>query len=147
MIVRIAVARSAGVFNMAVSRSSKRRAAGVASAKILITSASVAATIGGWAAISAAPQAVAGAANSPAMENQPAPQFGAPDGSQAPSTARPWLGGRRRRHFGQNGSAPFGQPAPSFPNGGTQIPDQQNPGVQTIPAQPRQPVARTHSSR
>ena len=117
---------------MAVLRTSKRRAAGVASAKILITSASVAATIGGWAAISAMPQPTAAA-------SLPTSQLGAPDSSQAPSTAQLWPGERRRRHFGQGGTAPFGQPAPQENTPGL--------GQQTAPSQPRRPITSTHSSR
>lgn len=131
---------------MAVSRSSKRRAAGVASAKILITSASVAATIGGWAAISAMPQATLASAN------VLAPQLGAPGSNQAPGTTQPWPTERRRRHFGQGGT----QPAPNGPGDGTQSspPSQLAPqgntpsqGQPTAPLQPQRPITRTHSSR
>jgi len=133
---------------MAVSRTAKRRAARVASAKILITSASVAATIGGWAAISAVPQATSLAAS------QPAAQLGPSDGGQAPGATQPWPTTRRRRRFGQGGGTT--QPAPSVPSDSSQPapPDQLAPqnsapgsGQQTLPSQPRRPITSTHSSR
>ena len=145
------------------SRAAKRRSAGIASAKVLITSASIAATLGGWAAIGAGADPATGLARTTPGDSQPRADTAAPPQPQAPLDQRQpsdgtslWPQGSfddRRRHRGEwapNGG--FGdQPAvPSAPDlGRIQPPGQAAPSApdtNPAPAQP-QPRARTRSSR
>jgi len=140
------------------SRAAKRRSAGIASAKVLITSASMAATLGGWAAIGAGADPATGLARTTPGDGQPRADTAAPAQPQAPLDQRqpadgtsPWPQGSfgdRRRHHGEwapNGG--FGdQPAVPSDQAGPSAPDTPNANPAPAPAQP-QPRARTRSSR
>lgn len=118
----------------------KKRAAATQNVKTLITVASVAATIGGWAAFSIADGASSAAA-APAPQTT-APQTNAPDTDQNPFTLQP---SRRngRRSFSRDGAPSTGL-LPGF--GGSsdgQIPGFGGSSSGQLPA----PLGRTHSSR
>ena len=157
-------------YTVAINRNPKRRAAGVASTKIVIASASIAATLGGWAAIGAmdTTSTAASAAQNGPLAQAPAQQ---PQGTQQdsqPNATTPF--GRHNRRGGQglpfpapNGeSGGFGGGAPqTLPQGGDQqqqqpeqLPGTNDPQTQLPQAQPQQqpqfqtqPRARTRSSR
>ena len=127
------------------SRAAKRRSAGIASAKVLITSASLAATIGGWAAIGATSDPATGLANTAGGPVPPADAAGRArgqalpgrqqDGGTSPSPQVPF--GERRRHRGEwtpNGGND-GQPSsPGAPDlGQVQPPDQSAPITPNTP--------------
>ena len=110
------------------SRAAARRSAGIASAKVLITSASIAATLGGWAAIGAGADPATGLARTTPGDSQPRADTAAPAQPQAPLDQRqpgdgtsPWPQGSfgdRRRHRGEwapNGG--FGD-QPAVPSAG-----------------------------
>ncbi len=104
---------------MAINRNPKRRAAGIASTKIVIASASIAATLGGWAAIGATDTTgTANAAQNGAQAQATAQQQGTQQDT-LPSVSTPF--GRHNRRGGQQ--LPF--PAPNGQPGGT--------GPQTLP--------------
>lgn len=158
-------------------RAAKRRSAGIASAKVLITSASIAATLGGWAAIGASADPATGLTNSTASDSPPLADSAAPVQRQAPPDqqpsggANPWPQqqdgstspwpqgsfGDRRRHRGEwtpNGGFGGQPPAPGAPDlGQSQPPDQAAPDTPNAnpapaPSPPQlQPRARTRSSR
>jgi hypothetical protein len=130
---------------MAASRASRRRAAGVASAKVVITTAALAATLGGWAYISATdPQAAAADQPGSTAVAPPTSSGAQPDSGFAPA-APPTQGRRHSRYSAPNSGNLFGnsqsggdQAAPLSP--GT------NDTPNLIPSQPR-PLARSRSSR
>lgn len=148
---------------MAPSRALRRRTAGVASTKIVITSLSLAATVGGWAAIGAFDHNSNNEPTAALAEGQSAQ---APLSQQAPSNDQ-FFG----RHRHAQGYPPgFGNqtgPSQNFPTQPQDMPDQsQLPEVQpqtlpdqsqTVPQQPQfqqtqpqfqqQPRFRTRSSR
>ncbi len=106
-------------------RSTNRRSAGVAGVKALIATASVAATIAGWALLPANdPQAAAGA-SSQAGQQQP-PALSVPDGGA--------------NTVPNDGLTPNNQFVPSSPNS-------QLPQVQAPQSSSGFPFTRTHSSR
>ncbi|HEX5691610.1 MAG TPA: hypothetical protein VFX76_16465 [Roseiflexaceae bacterium] len=124
-----------------MNRNPKRRAAGVASAKIAIASASVAATLGGWAVIGATDTTSAtNPAQSSAIAQAPAPQ------DTQPSTTTPF-----DPYAGRRGRERWSVPAPDDNNDENGSDDtaptqpQQEP-QQTQPQQ-QQPRFRTRSSR
>ena len=150
---------------MGTNHNPKRRAAGVASAKIIIASASVAATLGGWAAIGAMDATIA----TPSTQSDTLAQALAPQDSQ-PETTTPF--GRRGNRWGdqrepvpggddqendQDDAAPQ-MPPLELPGAGDQQPQtlpntqpqQQLPQVQPQQQQPQFPATprfRTRSSR
>lgn len=158
---------------MAINRNPKRRAAGIASTKIVIASASIAATLGGWAAIGAM-DTTSGAAS--AAQNGAIAQAPAQQGAQQetlPNTSTPF--GRRSRRGeqqlpfpapngesgGLGGTAPQTLPQDGLPGSDDQQqlpgtddqqtqPQQQLPQAQPQQQQPQQqttPRVRTRSSR
>lgn len=130
-----------------------RQRALVSSAKVLLTSAAVAGTIGGWAAIGASNWGTAAAA--PAQSNAPVAQ-------ERQQTQAP-LVYTRRHHDGGGGAAPQGQPygrgqrqAPQLGSGQQQAPSlgggQQDDGTQIQPpssstSPQRPPITSSRSSR
>ena len=120
-----------------------RRRALVSGAKVLLTAAAVAGTIGGWAAIGASDRGTAAAA--PAQSDAPVAQ-------ERQQTQAP-LVYTRRHHDGGGGTAPQGQPygrgqrqGPQLGSGqqgdGTQI---QPPSSSTSPLRP--PITSSRASR
>jgi hypothetical protein len=133
---------------MAPSRALRRRTAGVASTKIVITSLSLAATVGGWAAIGAFDHSANNGTSTALAEGQSAQ---APLSQQAPANDQ-FFG---RHHHDQGYQPGFGNqtdPSQNFPAQPQSLPDQS----QTVPQQPQfqqtqpqfqqQPRFRTRSS-
>lgn len=143
---------------MEPSRALRRRTAGVASTKIVITSLSLAATVGGWAAIGAFDHSANNGTSTALAEGQSAQ---APLSQQAPANGQ-FFG---RHHHDQGYQPGFGNqtdPSQNFPAQPQALPDQsQLPQTlpdqsQTVPQQPQfqqtqpqfqqQPRFRTRSS-
>ena len=89
----------------------KKRSATTQNVKAAITVAAVAATVGGWAALSIADGAAAANAAPVPQTTAPAPQTSAPGSDQNPFTQQP--GRRGRRPFFGNGAPSTGQ-VPGF---------------------------------
>ncbi|KPV52731.1 hypothetical protein SE17_13740 [Kouleothrix aurantiaca] len=140
--------KSSKGYIVAINRNPKRRAAGIASTKIVIASASIAATLGGWAAIGAMDTSNgANGVQAGALAQAPAQQQESQQDT-LPNTGTPF--GRHNRRGGERlplpapeggesgglgGTAPQTLPQDGFPGSD----DQQGlPGTDDQPTQPQQ---------
>ncbi|HEX6607223.1 MAG TPA: hypothetical protein VF276_09945 [Chloroflexia bacterium] len=124
----------------------KKRSATTQNVKAAITVAAVAATVGGWAALSIADGAAAANAAPVPQTTAPAPQTSAPGSDQNPFTQQP--GRRGRRPFFGNGAPSTGQvPGDQTPSlggsSGDQAPSLGGSSGGQLPA----PLGRSRSSR
>ena len=151
---------------MKQSQATKRRAAGIASAKVVIASASLAATVGGWALISATADPTTGTsvASVPVVSSAPEAQQQAPlqpDTNTDADAQTPVFTGRGRdwewtpNSEEHSQAQPFGdesnddeaqvpsQAAPQAPS----LPQAPSQAAPQSPLQQQQPRASTRSSR